>query len=111
MDRESCIVKGNDAEECQNYIKVLQQYNNDPDRYMICGTNAYRPSCRQYIDERGSYVLREETAGKLIWRNFSEKLPKMHKYCKNKKEGKCRWFDEIFPRHCHNAPETLKMWS
>ena len=66
MDRESCIVKGNDAEECQNYIKVLQQYNNDPDRYMICGTNAYRPSCRQYIDERGSYVLREETAGKLI---------------------------------------------
>ena len=65
MDRESCIVKGNDAEECQNYIKVLQQYNNDPDRYMICGTNAYRPSCRQYIDERGSYVLREETACKL----------------------------------------------
>ena len=63
MDRENCIVKGANAEECQNYIKVLQQYNNDPDRYLICGTNAYRPSCRQYIDERGSYVLREETSG------------------------------------------------
>ena len=68
MDRESCIVKGNDAKECQNYIKVLQQYQNDPDRYLICGTNAYRPSCRQYLDERGSYVQREEFTGRVHMR-------------------------------------------
>ena len=49
---------GNNAEECQNYIKVLQQYENDPDRYLICGTNAYKPQCRQYVDERGSYTAR-----------------------------------------------------
>ena len=55
--------KGNDAEECQNYIKVLQQYENDPDRYLICGTNAYKPSCRTYVDERGSYVMRDSKSG------------------------------------------------
>jgi len=63
LDRESCLVKGNDAEECQNYIKVLQQYENDPDRYLICGTNAYKPSCRTYVDERGSYVMRDSKSG------------------------------------------------
>ena len=63
LDRESCLVKGKDAQECQNYIKVLQQYSNDPDRYMICGTNAYKPSCRVYVDERGTYVLREDSSG------------------------------------------------
>lgn len=63
LDRESCLVKGNDADECQNYIKVLQQYSEEPDRYLICGTNAYKPSCRQYVDERGSYVMRDESTG------------------------------------------------
>lgn len=63
LDRDSCLVKGNNAEECQNYIKVLQQYENDPDRYLICGTNAYKPSCRIYVDERGSYVMREPFSG------------------------------------------------
>ena len=63
LDRDSCLVKGKSAQECQNYIKVLQQYEQDPDRYMICGTNAYKPSCRIYVDERGSYVLREDSAG------------------------------------------------
>ena len=63
LDRDSCLVKGKSAQECQNYIKVLQQYDQDPDRYMICGTNAYKPSCRVYVDERGSYVLREDSPG------------------------------------------------
>ncbi len=63
LDRESCLVKGKDANECQNYVKVLQQYRDDPDRYLVCGTNAYKPSCRQYVDERGSYIMREETPG------------------------------------------------
>lgn len=63
LDRESCLVKGKNPKECQNYIKVLQQYRNEPDRYLVCGTNAYKPSCRQYVDERGSYVMREENTG------------------------------------------------
>lgn len=63
LDRESCLVKGKDASECQNYVKVLQQYTDDPDRYMICGTNAYKPACRDYVDERGTFVLRDEQSG------------------------------------------------
>ena len=62
-DRESCFIKGKNELECQNYIKVLQQYQNDPDRYFVCGTNAYKPSCKIIVDERGSYVLREEERG------------------------------------------------
>lgn len=63
LDRESCLVKGKNILECQNYVKVLQQFKDDPDRYMICGTNAFKPQCREYVDERGSYVLREEISG------------------------------------------------
>ena len=61
--KRNILRTGNNAEECQNYIKVLQQYENDPDRYLICGTNAYKPSCRIYVDERGSYVMREPFNG------------------------------------------------
>ena len=35
----------------------------DPDRYFVCGTNAYKPQCREYVDERGAYVQREENTG------------------------------------------------
>ena len=29
----------------------------------MCGTNAYKPLCREYLDERGSYVKRDEKSG------------------------------------------------
>eukprot|EP00095_Tigriopus_kingsejongensis_P004637 maker-scaffold291_size219542-snap-gene-1.24 protein:Tk04637 transcript:maker-scaffold291_size219542-snap-gene-1.24-mRNA-1 annotation:"semaphorin-1a isoform x3" len=63
LDKESCSVKGKDNETCQNYMVVIQQYANDPSRFLICGTNAFRPMCREYIDERGSYVQRSEVSG------------------------------------------------
>ena len=62
-DRESCLVKGKDRDKCQNYISVMQQYSDDPNRYLICGTNAFKPMCREYLDERGSYVLKDERTG------------------------------------------------
>ena len=34
------------------------KFQNDPSRYLICGTNAYKPQCREYLDERGSYTAR-----------------------------------------------------
>ena len=34
------------------------KFQNDPSRYLICGTNAYKPQCREYVDERGSYNAR-----------------------------------------------------
>ena len=63
LDRDSCFVKGKNMVECQNYIKVLQQYQNDPEKYLICGTNAYKPSCRIYVDERGSYIQKGDFGG------------------------------------------------
>ncbi|TRY76741.1 hypothetical protein TCAL_04038 [Tigriopus californicus] len=63
FDKESCSVKGKNKETCQNYIVVIQQYSTDPSRYLICGTNAFKPMCREYIDERGSYVKRSEFSG------------------------------------------------
>lgn len=63
FDRESCIVKGKDRDRCQNYITVLQRYSDDPNRYLVCGTNSFKPMCREYADERGSYVMRGERSG------------------------------------------------
>lgn len=63
VDRDTCTVKGKTLNECQNYIKVLLQYQNEPNQYLICGTNAYKPSCRIYKDERGSYELKIEKPG------------------------------------------------
>ena len=63
FDRENCIVKGKDREKCQNYISVLSRYREDPSRFMVCGTNAFKPMCREYVDERGSYVMRGEMSG------------------------------------------------
>ncbi len=63
FDRESGSVKGKPKQRCQNFVKVIQQYSNDPNRYLICGTNAFKPMCREYVDERGSYVMRSERSG------------------------------------------------
>jgi semaphorin 6 len=30
---------------------------------MICGTKAFKPMCREYVDEGGSYVMRSEKFG------------------------------------------------
>lgn len=33
-------------EECQNYIRVLARKSEDT--IFVCGTNAFKPLCRQY---------------------------------------------------------------
>ena len=58
-DVEKCTVKGNSKTECQNYLMVLQQYPQDRDNYLMCGTNAFRPFCKVFIDERGAYIEQE----------------------------------------------------
>ena len=35
---------------------MIQQYGDDPNRFLICGTNAFKPMCREYVDERGRFV-------------------------------------------------------
>ncbi|XP_040580501.1 semaphorin-1A [Lepeophtheirus salmonis] len=61
--REDCLVKGKTQRECQNYISVLAQYDQDREKYILCGTNAFKPLCREYTDERGSYVPGETKTG------------------------------------------------
>lgn len=42
-----CILKGKTDDDCQNYIRIL--YSSEPGKYVICGTNSYKPLCRTYI--------------------------------------------------------------
>ena len=70
-------MKGKSEASCQNYIKVimisrnrlsdpmivnsehalttistqvLKKYEEEDGRYLICGTNAYKPECRDYVE-------------------------------------------------------------
>ncbi|NXQ90902.1 SEM3E protein, partial [Nyctibius grandis] len=40
---EECIIKGRDADECANYIRVLHRYNRT--HLLACGTGAFDPLC------------------------------------------------------------------
>ncbi|XP_053991040.1 semaphorin-1A-like isoform X2 [Hylaeus volcanicus] len=44
--RELCYLKGRSEDECQNYVRVFGRQG--PDRFLVCGTNAYKPLCRQF---------------------------------------------------------------
>ena len=43
-EKEFCIIRGRSDEDCQNYIGVRVEI--DQNRTLICGTNAYQPFCR-----------------------------------------------------------------
>ncbi|XP_073846394.1 semaphorin 1b [Musca autumnalis] len=51
-DRELCALKGKRESDCHNYIRVFARLPDD--MIMVCGTNSYKPRCRNYepvIDE------------------------------------------------------------
>lgn len=39
-----CILKGKTEDDCQNYIRLL--FQTAPGKFLICGTNSYKPLCR-----------------------------------------------------------------
>lgn len=39
-----CNLKGKFEDDCQNYIRIL--FPTAPGKYLICGTNSYKPICR-----------------------------------------------------------------
>lgn len=41
-----CRLKGKSEDDCQNYIRVLARKS--PDLLLVCGTNAFKPVCRDY---------------------------------------------------------------
>lgn len=43
-EKESCVLRGKKNDDCQNYIGVRVKV--DQNRTLVCGTNAYQPSCR-----------------------------------------------------------------
>jgi len=65
QDKSVCMVKGKSEISCQNYIKVLKKFDNDEGRYLVCGTNAFKPECREYVVdvERKTYLMAKKSKG------------------------------------------------
>ena len=63
QDKNVCLVKGKSEMSCQNYIKVLKKFDNDEGRYLICGTNAFKPECREYVENSGTYLMTKKSKG------------------------------------------------
>ncbi|XP_064106645.1 semaphorin-1A-like isoform X3 [Macrobrachium nipponense] len=54
QDSETCFNKGKSVDDCQNYIRVLAKEGEG--RFLVCGTNAYKPLCRRYAQQNdGSF--------------------------------------------------------
>jgi len=63
QDKSVCLVKGKSEASCQNYIKVLKKYEEEDGRYLICGTNAYKPECRDYVEDGDTYLMTKKSKG------------------------------------------------
>lgn len=63
-DVKMCLVKGKDEEACQNYIRIL--VSPGPGRLQICGTNSFRPMCRQYQVGEQNYTVVSEKNGQVV---------------------------------------------
>ncbi|XP_015789588.1 semaphorin-1A isoform X2 [Tetranychus urticae] len=62
QDLDSCVLKGiNKEKRCQNYIRVLALKSDGG--LFVCGTHAYRPKCRDYVQTANGYEYRNETPG------------------------------------------------
>ncbi|KAL3181395.1 hypothetical protein MRX96_036949 [Rhipicephalus microplus] len=61
-DIDMCKLKGKSEEACQNYIRVLARKSETV--IFVCGTNAYKPRCRDYvISPDGEYSVKEQVPG------------------------------------------------
>ncbi|KAH0545688.1 hypothetical protein KQX54_002378 [Cotesia glomerata] len=45
--REMCNLKGASEDDCQNYVRVFGRQG--PNKFIACGTNAYKPQCKQFL--------------------------------------------------------------
>lgn len=48
--RQLCVLKGKHESECQNFIRVYAKTAEN--QFLLCGTNAYKPQCREYNTQR-----------------------------------------------------------
>ena len=56
--RQLCMLKGKHETECQNYIRVYGKTSEN--QFLLCGTNAYKPQCREYNMQRGANQATDE---------------------------------------------------
>ncbi|KAK7073998.1 receptor activity protein [Halocaridina rubra] len=61
QDSDVCFNKGKSVDECQNYIRVLAKEGEG--KFLVCGTNAYKPLCRQYEQQADGSFSYTETNG------------------------------------------------
>ncbi|CAH1989395.1 unnamed protein product [Acanthoscelides obtectus] len=59
-----CVVKGKDEENCQNYIRILTKTSQG--RLLTCGTNAFKPQCREYNIFDKNYTVEKEKPGQAL---------------------------------------------
>ncbi|XP_076053695.1 semaphorin 1a [Oratosquilla oratoria] len=57
-----CDMKGGSSELCQNYVRILLQ--KEKGLYLICGTNAFDPMCREYKLKGGVLEIEREYAAR-----------------------------------------------
>lgn len=60
-DISLCRLKGKSEDECQNYIRVLARKSEDT--ILVCGTNAFKPMCRNYQQTPTDYIVTKEQSG------------------------------------------------
>lgn len=61
-DVQMCLFRQKTPLECQNYIRVIAKTSRN--EYLVCGTNAFRPTCRTYRStKRRSYSYDKEEIG------------------------------------------------
>ena len=67
--KKDCYMKGGSDEVCQNYIRILTQKK--AGHFIICGTNAYDPKCKEFKLEVSHSKL------KTIWKIIEVRHSKM----------------------------------
>nr|CAH7717572.1 unnamed protein product [Callosobruchus chinensis] len=56
-----CNLKGKTEDDCQNYIRIF--FYTAPEKFLICGTNSYKPLCRILYRKNGRLFIEKEMEG------------------------------------------------
>lgn len=51
-------------ENCQNYIRIMSKTSTG--NLLVCGTNSFKPVCREYNINNGHYAVEKEKVGQAV---------------------------------------------
>lgn len=63
-DVKMCVMKGKDEENCQNYMRIMAK--TAAGGLLVCGTNSFKPLCRDYVIHNGNYTVAKEKPGQAV---------------------------------------------